>query len=559
MKLIHVAISLIAALFFLCTGAVAFAESQLAVFPDKSIDSAPKEKTLDFTYRIEAQEPDPNFQQEEYQNHSGPIDGLTSTSNSWNGFLRQEGRDITIDLQKDSLVSKISLDFWQNPDWAVYLPKYIKGEISADGKCWYHLGYAYHSVSPTKANQAVTLTLTFPPVTARYFKLSFPVDWWVFAGHLKVTGEVLEEAPGEVPGENPVILSHSGQDSTSGLTGDDMTASTGGANFKVAPSKNILLVYTGGELVNTEWTEQDFLPMVAYQDKSGLLTGKMFDTLLFLPHQEVFSTKADWTSYLDNLFAPKKQLHNLDEAMATMNKIPGLETTEKVILALPYPDPNEQNFGRLVAEKASLSFSDMQVGGSRQARQNRLAALKWYYNELINRWEKASFLHLELIGICWNKDYRDQNIAYEKELVQDTARLVRNNGLNFFWLPSFNAQGFTNWKDYGFTQVLLRPDYYTNTNPQVGRIAATANTAKKYNMGIEMAFDDKITQSRYYCDLFYNQLNNAHQLGLDDGTITIAYYQGLKTVVNTAQSNIPQIRSIYDDLYKWISRTYKTS
>ena len=515
------------------------------ITPSKDLDSG--EKALAFTYRIEAEEPDPNFQQEEYQNHSGPIDGLTSPSDAWNGFLRQEGRNITVDLQKVNLVSKISLDFWQNPDCAVYLPKYIKGEVSVDGKCWYHLGHAYHGISSNKAiDQAVTLTLAFPPVNARYVKISFPVDWWVFARHLQVKGEAL--------GGDPVILAPSGLRNAPELT-DNISATTGDANIKLPSSKNILLVYTGGELINTEWTDQDFLPAVAYQDKSGLLTGKMFDTILFLPHREVFSTKADWTSYLDNLFDPQKQLHNLDEAVAIRNELPGLAATEKVILALPYPDANEQNFGSLVADEPSLAFSGVRIG-SKQALQNRLAALQWFYNELMSRWEKAGFRHLELVGTCWNKEYKEQNIAFDQALVQNTARLVRNKGLDFYWLPSFSAQGFTDWKAYGFTQALLQPDYYTNDNPQEGRLDAAVNMARKYNMGIEIDFDDELLQSRYYYDLFYDQLNTAHQLGLDDGNIAIAYYEGLKAVVNTANSTIPQVRSVYDDLYRWINGTY---
>lgn len=81
--------------------------------------------------------------------------------------------------------------------------------------------------------------------------------------------------------------------------------------------------------------------------------------------------------------------------------------------------------------------------------------------------------------------------------------------------------------------------------------------ARRYGMGIELECDEGMLYSRYDYDLFYKQLDKAHQLGLD-GDTTNAYYAGTikGTLVTAARSNVPQIRGIYDDIYRWISGTY---
>ncbi|MFZ5642865.1 MAG: DUF4855 domain-containing protein [Bacillota bacterium] len=497
---------------------------------------ASDQREYGLSYTLKQHAPDISFQQTEHKNNPGPAEGLASKSEIWTGFLRQQGRDLTVDLKAPLNVSQISLEFWHNPGWGIYLPNYIKCEVSVDGVAWYHLGYAYHGVSQSDLEaREINLTLYSPPVTARYIRVSFPVDIWVFARHLSVKGR---------PGTDPAVLAPSGPDS--GLAG----------NYMQVPNVNdILLIYTGENSDYQNITLADFLPLVGYQDSNRKVVGRMFDTMLFLPYHGIPSTRDSWAAYQEDLFAPGKQLMALDEAVARMNTLTGLQIREKVILSIPYPDINQANFGLLGDDKETLNFSE-KIAGKEKAAKNRLSVVQWYYQGIMERWSSAGFKNLDLIGIYWYGEAIESNIG-ETELVQSTARLARKDNLNFFWIPYFGTKGYENWRSYGFSHVFLQPNYFAMDGPPEDRMDRAAEAARRYGMGIEVELDENVLYDRKYYELFYSQLKKGHQLGFD-GAMTNAYYAGhvKKTLVKASRSSDPHVRAIYDDLYRWISGTY---
>ncbi len=499
-----------------------------------------KELTKGATYRIEVHSPDQSFQETEEKSYPGPKEGLPSRDETWTGFFRQQGRDIIVDLMKTTTVTKISLEFMQEAGSGIYLPQYMNCSISADGKEWYHLGQVNHSIDPADLSvQNKYFTLAFPSVAARYVKISFPVDVFVFARRLSIKG-------GGQP-QSPVILAHEEQD---GQTADTY--------LQIPDIKNILLVFSGSHGDLGKWTSQDFLPMLVYLDKKNSIKGKMFDTMLFLPYPDLACNKDGWTAYAEDLFAPGAQLSALEETMARLNKIPDYQGKVNVILTLPYPDGQQENFGILESGGSPLCFSEKKAGKS-QAAGDRLLAVRWFYDNLMNRWDRAGFKYLNLAGIYWYQESMDPTTPGDVELVQDVARLVRNDGLRFFWIPFFGAQGYDVWRSYGFNHAFLQPNYYTSDIPPDERMDKAAELAKRYNLGLEIECDDGILfyNSEYY-NLFYKQLNKAKQLNIDKEA-SKAYYAGSKTLVRAWRSENYKIRSIYDDIYKWLNGTYQAT
>ncbi len=491
--------------------------------------------------RVVPQEPDEGFQEREYRLYAGPVEGLASKGENWTGFLRQGGRDVIIDLKEYHPVTQVSLEFRQDAGSGVFLPEYLQAGVSLDGLLWYQLGQVRHGVEPNDPEVlSRNLTLTFPPVTARYLKLSFPVDVWVFARNLSVKG-CPERA------EKPAVLALAGYH-----TGPAATETP------KQDARDILLIYTGSGSGEDTWSNRDFLPVVAYRDTGGKLCGRMFDTLLFLPYQGMPATRASWEAYLGDLFAPGKQLPALEKAIDGIDGIDGLEGKEKVILTIPYPDEKERAFGSLEEEGGTtlLSFS-AEDAGKGQALENRFTAVCWYYGKMMELWREAGFEHLELIGIYWYKEYMDQTIPGEKKLVQDVARLVRGSGQNFYWIPFYGARGYEEWKSFGFTHVFLQPNYYAVEDQPEERMDRAVELARRYQTGIELEYDEKALSNRYYYDLFHKQLNKAHQLGLGKGNVTNAYFAGLKkALLDAASSKTPSVRGIYDNFYEWINGTY---
>lgn len=488
-----------------------------------ALESEPQSKDLQIDYTVSQHSPDPGFQSTEYKSYSGPVEGITSKSDAWTGFLRQQGRDIVVDLKKLNTLSGLSLEFKQDANSGVYVPKTLTASVSADGVSWYQLGQVYHGIdSSDKTVQNLNLSLNFPSVTTRYVKLTFPVDVWVLARHLTVKGGLQAEAPAVLA---PAVKS----------TGAD----NGNTYLQNTDFKDIFLVYTGDKTPQQTLNSDDFMPLVAYVDQQGQVKGRMFDTMLFLPYNGMPCTKDSWTAYMEDLFVPGQQLYALEETMSKLNQKTGVQDKEKVVLALPYPDSKQMDFGDL-----------------EQTAKGRFDAVQWYYGELMNKWNSAGFKNLTLSGIYWYGETINKNIAGEEELVKNVGQMVRGNGQNFVWIPSYGAMGLSEWKSYGFTHVYLQPNYYGNQDAPADRMDKAAEQAKKYSTGIEVELDNRVLTTRYYYDLFYNELNKGHQLGFDQN-VSNAYYVGLKkTVLDSVSSGTPQIRSIYDDLYRWISGTF---
>lgn len=501
-----------------------------AVGPDQG-------KDLGLTYQVIQQSPDTSFQSTEYKNYSGPVEGLTSKSEVWTGFLRQQGRNIVVDLGGLRSVSSISMEFKQDARQGIYFPEYLKGSVSADGVSWYQLGQVNHGVNPSDNKQNMVLSFSFLPVTTRYLTISFPVDVYVFARHLSVRGGLTAE--------RPVVLAP-----------DENGVESPGAYLQDSVFQDILLVFTGDKSDLKTLNADGFLPLVAYINPQGKIKGRMFDTIQFMPYTGIPCTRAAWESYLEDLFTPGQQLHALDDAMNRLNSATyGIEK-QKIILTLPYPDSKQEDFGRLEPQGKVLSFSE-KTGRSQSAAQNRLQAVRWYYGQLMEKWNIAGFANLSLTGVYWYKESIDPTIEGETELVQNVSQLVRGYGHNFVWVPYFGAPGIDNWKLLGFTHALLQPNYYATQDPPEDRMDRAAALAGQYGTGIELEFDNRVLTSRYYYDLFYNEMNKAHKLGMDKKTPN-AYYVGFaKTLLDTVNSEVPLIRKIYDDLYRWINGTYK--
>ncbi|WP_052947379.1 DUF4855 domain-containing protein [Aneurinibacillus tyrosinisolvens] len=478
------------------------------------------------------------FQLKEYKNYPGPIEGLSSKGKAWTGFFRQEGREIIVDLGETRPIKEVSLVFQQNAKAGVQMPKYLSLSISNDQKKWSYLGKAFHAITPSDETvQEQKLGLTFAPVVTRYVKLNFPVAVWVFAKNLSIIGG----NPGEFPAQ-PATFAHGNENGSSSYE-----------YLKVPDMNDVLLIYSGGNGEQGTWKKEDFLPLISYQDGQGQLKGKMFDTMLFLPYGEVGSTKQGWQKYLNDLFAPGKQLAALNEAVAQKNQNPALVGKEKVILTLPYPDPAQRAFGTTTEDTISFSALD---GGREAAFNNRLAALTSYYGQLMDKWKGAQFKNLDLAGIYWYRELVEEKVPDEKKLIQHAAAMVHKDGGKFVWIPYFGTEGYKNWQEYGFDYVFVQPSYYANEEQPVERMDSVAQLARQQRVGVELEFDDKMLYNRYYYDLFYKELNKAHELGFD-GPATNAYYMGGKSLLNAFRSDIPQARKIYDDMYRWINGMYE--
>ena len=476
-------------------------------------------------YTVTADMPNAIFRETEYKTYPGPVDGLASNLPTWTGFARQDGREIEVDLGEIKKIEEISFQFKQDVASAITLPPYVRIEVSQDGQKWSTLGQMYHSVSPTDTEVIErTFQLVFSPVQARYVKINFPVDIWVFMRHLKIMGDQNSQ------GGEPVLLPNS----------NDVQTPTG-SYMNIPNTQDILLIYTGAHEEKGTWNKDELKSVVAYM-KDGTVKGKMFDTILFLPYADVPSTQAGWTAYIEDLFQSNSQLGALNQVAGEVYQQSDFK--EKVILSIPFPDTKTPDFWTEQGKEGTDT-----IEGQKQA-------IKWYMEKLMEKWNQAEYKHLELAGIYWWKEKIETNVTDEEELVKTTASLVHQYNLPFYWIPYYGAKGYTYWKELGFDHVIIQPNYYAKEVPTDDRMKDIAGLMNKFHMAVEVEIDEWVLVSRYYYDAFYKQLDQGHELGFDQ-KVTNAYYAGSKTIPSLANSEIPAIRKIYDDLYLWMQGKYQ--
>lgn len=101
------------------------------------------------------------------------------------GYLRQAGRDVIIDLGKKAAISEVSVRFLADPDVGINFPASAAVSFSEDGKVW----SAPVSKTIQESLVAEVLALSFKGAnTARFVKVFFPVNVWVFTDEISVFG-----------------------------------------------------------------------------------------------------------------------------------------------------------------------------------------------------------------------------------------------------------------------------------------------------------------------------------------------------------------------------------
>ena len=147
---------------------------------------------------------------------------------------------------------------------------------------------------------------------------------------------------------------------------------------------------------------------------------------------------------------------------------------------IPYPNENPNTpFGEINGVQPVLS------GNVQAAAKGRLSVVEWYINEVLDRWEKAGFENLRLIGLYWNAESIDTT-GIDGRYLPEVGKMVREHGLKFYWIPWYKAPGYSQWKDLGFDAVMLQPNYMFDHDISRTRLITAASEARKYGLGMEI-------------------------------------------------------------------------
>lgn len=339
-----------------------------------------------------------------------------------------------------------------------------------------------------------------------------------------------------------------------------MTAQPRQAGYPHYPVRDLGLIYAGGSQ-RPDWTAEELRPYIAHTFANGK-TDWLFDGFLFIefqtgptgvgnfefiPQMSVRpAQKKHYITYLDRLFSPGVALDALDKEISALKSEigdPGFK--HKIVLTLFVPRDGQTDWGRLNGR--DLDFSLME---------DKVECVTWMLNQLVARFNAASYENLELIGMYWPyEELREEAGQFAKAV----STVVRAKGLRFCWIPWFKAPGSDRWQDYGFDMAYQQPNYFVWPKAEVQQLYDACQHARDYNMGLEFEANPKcmsgntddgndpaeyVKRFKAYLDVFKKEGVMTHA--------PIAYYTDTKLLLQFSQNPTKQNRQLADLLAKFI-------
>ncbi|GIP39489.1 hypothetical protein J31TS4_27690 [Paenibacillus sp. J31TS4] len=475
-------------------------------------------------------------------------------------FYRNVGRQLYVDLGGMSTVKEIRFRAMQDASAGIYLPQHVGFSLSHDGgRTWSYLGSVPAAQAEAAPGKAGVFKLDGLNYAADQVRITFPVDVWIFADELEVLGRtgIVDGAVPPPPGDTDPY--------------EEVNAYPAPGSEQTRGARNDYLVYAGWHTNGTvrhDKTKEMLLPAAAYVAPDGTVKDTLFDSFTFLPYAtgssgrsliyknggtaDQAAGKQDWQEYIDFLFDDRHQLTALNEAVgetkAALNR-PDYRATVK--LAIPNPLGAQTNFDEIGGKQ--LNFNQTQVGDA-EALANRIQAVQWYVDQILQRWDPAKYPNLRLDGFYWLDEavhtYLD---SLEESVIRATTAYVHEKGKIIFWIPFYQSPGFEKWKALGFDYAEMQPNYAFDDVAPVTRPSDAAALAKRYGLGVEMELRTITTEAGR--QKFKEYLNQGVTAGYMNGAVR-GWYMGTLTLQEANASQVPAEREIYELTYRSVKGTY---
>lgn len=373
---------------------------------------------------------------------------------NWVGYSRQVARSVTIDLEKPTFVQSIYSGFLSQREAAIDFPRYVHFYLSDDGNQWFDAGSVYPRNSSSQEASREEFSVDDIKVTARYVKVQFEVGMFSFADEITVLGRDAGKKDKKVG-----TLKKSKAPKDEPLPDNK---ATGGV-------KDMYLSFlypdhTGNGPLGT-WHKEDFKHVITHVDKNGKSDDWMYNSILFAMGGNPYDDYKDqtlWNEAINKLFKPDVNLDALEESTKENKQILGdSKHKTKVVLGIPYPALEATNWGTV--DGKTLNFSIDQPGGEKAALEARSEAVEWYVEQVEEQFKQKHYQNIELEGFYWTHEEIGYKTIYEEQLVKNTANMLHERDYKFYWIPFFQSNGTTIWKELGFDSVMMQPNYYFQT------------------------------------------------------------------------------------------------
>jgi len=333
--------------------------------------------------------------------------------------------------------------------------------------------------------------------------------------------------------------------------------------FKEVPSQRVIkhhkdqpdhlvLIYDGGSHRSVRWTQEHFSPYVSAEIEG--VEKWLFDGFLFLEikdgmgrgfasgYEKLAARKIEWEKLLKNYFSEGNAIHALNEQIETVLNS-GLIKEEfvkrKIVLSLPEPIPSQTDWGML--DGRPLLFTN---------KKDRLDACKWYIEYAEEMFRNSNFAHVELVGFYWLAE----EATNSRDLAGDVADYVYEKKYDFYWIPYFNSDGYTEWKELGFNSVYYQPNYFFNESIPYSRLQEACDRSKKHQMNMEVEFDDNVLKKKNNWGYRLNDYLDVYENNGVFDSLKVAYYQGGDTFYKLSKSEEEADKTLYRRLVDLITK-----
>lgn len=318
--------------------------------------------------------------------------------------------------------------------------------------------------------------------------------------------------------------------------------------------RDLVLIYDGGDHRTINWNSEKFAPYVATDATDDKPAEWLFDGFLFLEiyctqergfakwYRDYGARQEDWVGLIDQYLSPDRDIAALNDCVGKKRKeIGGEFHRRKVVISLPEPIAKQTDWGEV--DGRALDFNnDM----------DRLIAVKWYIDLLIERFTDAELENLQLSGFYW----LTEQATHTRTFVRDVADYIHSKGLHFYWIPYFGADGYTQTREFGFDYAYLQPNHFFHPHIPDSRIQEAIDLARANGISNEIEFDERVMQEQgnrgerlgAYIDAFERN-------GLFENN-NIAYYQGNDAFYQLKYGSELD-RSYYERLSSIIARRQK--
>lgn len=322
-----------------------------------------------------------------------------------------------------------------------------------------------------------------------------------------------------------------------------------------------LIYHTGKD--RPKWTSGELSPYLFRENKETKTIEWLFDGFLFLEIRgerdgEAYdyalpsnyeleewklttARKQEWNQLVTATFADKCGPNALEivlDSMAQKGHVP--KSKRQVVIAIPNPFWGQQDWGSIdgVKEGKPLVF---------YSANEQLAAVKWYVDRVEEIWKSKKYKHIELTGFYWLNESLIKGYG-DHALIRAVQPEIEQRGYDFIWIPYNGAGSVEQWKDFKFTTAYQQPNYFFDNVADIEKMERALKTAEKYNMALEMEFDDRIlTDKATFLARYYTYIDEFEKANVWKDK-PVAYYQGTAAWLKMSRSLDPDIKEAYKKL-----------